>query len=182
MERKIKTIGFKVNQNEKFINPITLEMHKNNDKDTLCPSKYYFTHNNILNYIKKKCSNDNSNIDTQKFMLYPYTVLSSVELVKIYNVTDLDQLFVNIKELADSGQKFTTINRVLNSCIKYNFEEYKTKNTFFVDIYMFLLNTFYSNHKINNEQLENFIKKWFNNNNYNNFNLNLGEEIIKNLL
>ena len=182
MERKIKNIGFKVNQNEKFINPNTLEMYQNDEKDPLCPSKYYFTHNNILNFVKKKCSSSISKEDASKYMLYPYTVLDSSELLKVYKINNIEELFEKVKELIIYNQKFTTINRILNSCIKNNFEDFKTKNQFLVEIYIYLLDHFYPNNNIDSNEIEKFIKKWFHTNNYNNFNLNLGEEIIKNLM
>ena len=182
MERKIKNTGFKVDQNETFINPNTLALYVNEQKNPICPSKYWII-DGILNFDKnKKCSSNISKEDARKFMLYPYTVLDSNELLKVYKILNFEELFEKVVELTDDGQKFTTINRILNSTIKNTFEELKTQYQFLAKIYNYLINKFYPKNKINNSDIEMFIKKWFNNNSSNNFNLNLGEEIIKNLL
>ncbi len=182
MERKIKNTGFKVSHNEKFLNPNTLEIHQNMDDEPVCSSKYYLSHNNILKFVKQKCTNNISKDDAHKFMLYPYTVLNSSELLKIYKINNIEELFETIKDLIIFKHNFETINRILNACIKNNFEEFKTKNQLLVKIYIYLINSYHPNININNDNIEKFIKKWFNNNNYDNFNLNLGEEIIKYLL
>jgi hypothetical protein len=179
MERKIKNIGFKVNQNEIFLNPNTLESHKNEDDEPMCPSKYYISHNNILNFVKKKCYNNISKEDSQKYMLYPYTVLSSTELHKIYNFIDYDNFYDKIQELVNNGQKFKTIDRIINSCIKTDYEYLKNKNKLLTKVYIYLINKFYPKNKLNDNDINKIIQKWFNNYNFNNFNLNLGDEIIK---
>ena len=52
MKRKIKNIGHKVDYEENFINPNTLETQQNLNTTPLCPSKYYFSNNNILNVVQ----------------------------------------------------------------------------------------------------------------------------------
>jgi hypothetical protein len=182
MERKIKNTGFKVSENEKFLNPNTLEMQINHNKYSICPSKYYIFNNdnNILS--TKKCFNNISKEDASKYMLYPYTVFNSNYLFKLYDIIDDLELFDKVQELTNYGNKFTTINRMVNSCIKYNFKIFKTNYKSLVKIYVYLIKVFYSENNINENDIKHFIEKWFNNNNDNNFNLNLGEEIIKNLL
>lgn len=184
MERKIKSNGFNVTQNDFFIHPNTLEVIQKTT-DNICPSKYFINNNHELMFNKsdqQSCGNNILKDGTQKHMLYPYSILSSNYLYKIYNINSNDELFEKIKEMIEYEQKFATINRILNSCISDNYSVFKTKNDFLVEIYIYIFNHYYPKNKISTDELKKFINSWFENNSINNFNLNLGGEIIKNLV
>lgn len=163
MERKIKNIGFKVNQNEKFLNPNTLETNTNINIEPLCPSKYYISHDKMLNFVKKKCYNNISKEDSQKYMLYPYTALASSELHELYNFINYDNFFDKVKEQVNYGKQFETINRIINSYIKAYFEDLKNNNKLLTKVYIYLLDHFYPKHKLIENDIDKIIKIWFNN-------------------
>jgi hypothetical protein len=182
MERKIKTIGLKVDKGELFLEPNTLRIYENIGDNSICPTKFYIGDNNVLKNTNNNCLKKINNNDIKKFMLYPYTVLNSVELYKIYNITDIEDIEEKIKELIDEKYKFTTINRLLNSIIKSEFNNLKYKNNYLINIYTILFNYFFPDLKLNKIDIEIFINKWFQNSDSNKFNLNLGEDLLLSIL
>ena len=182
MERKIKTIGVKVEKGELFLEPNTLRIYENIGDNSLCPSKFYIGENNILKNTNNSCLKKINNNDYKKFMLYPYTVLSSTELYKLYNIIDIENIEEKIIELIEDKYKFTTINRLLNSIIKSEFNNLKYKNNYLINIYIILFNSLFSDLNFDKNDIEIFINKWFQNNDSNKFNLNLGEDLLKSIL
>lgn len=180
MERKIKNIGFDIKKNEQFLNPNTLEIVKNNG-DVYYPTKYYIQEDNIMNVIKKKNSETISNELTNKYMLYPYTIISYDQLLNIYNINTYDDLVMIVENYINDNKSFISINRIINIWIRNNFDDLKNKYNILIKLYISLFEKYYSNKKISEDRIKDIIKEWFKKNKSSNFDLNLGKEIIKNL-
>ena len=183
MEKNIKNIGNKVNKGELFLHPNTLDIFENSNTDEtyICPTKYYMNNDNTLDVYKKNNCKDINNYESRKFMLYPSTVIISNEILKIYNIVLFDDLFDKIKDLVKDNNTFITINRIINCWIRTNYDDLKNKNKILVSIYKFIFNEYNPRFEINESELGEIINNWFKSHTSSNFNLNLGEEIIKNL-
>ena len=181
MKKNLKNIGNKIKKDEFYIHPNTLNIIKNNEKNDICPTKYYIYNNNKLNTTTKiNCKQKNNN-EISKFMLYPSTIINYNEILNIYDIVSFDDLFNNIKNLIQDNKTFETINRILNCWIKNNFDDLKKKNNILINIYLYIFNKYYPKINIKELYLTNEINKWFNSQKKYDFNINLGDEIIKNL-
>jgi hypothetical protein len=182
MEKSIKKIGTKINKGEIYIHPNTLTLHylHKNDKLEVCPTKYHLN-NNILDVETHVNCKNISNYESRKFMLFPSTVIVYSDILKIYDIVSFDDLFNKIKDLIDDNNTFITINRIINCWIRNNYDDLKNKNKILVSIYKFVFNEYNKELEINENKLEEEINKWFKSHTSNDFKLNLGEEIIKNL-
>jgi len=179
MKKNIKIIGNKTNKGDVFLHPNTLTLHKNHDKHEICPTKYYIK-NNVLDKETFNCKDINNN-ESRKFMLYPSTVIIYNDILNIYNIVSSDDLLDQVKNLINEDNTFITINRIINCWIRTNYDDLKNKNKILVNIYKFIFNEFNPNFEINESKLSEVIVNWFKTHTSSNFNLNLGEEIIKNL-
>lgn len=171
----IKNIGNKIKKDELFLHPNTLDIKLNHDIDDICPTKYYLHENNNLNTITNNYCKKINNKEIRKFMLFPPTIINYTDILQIYNVISFDDLFNKIKELTEQKKSFNTINRIINCWIKNNYDDLKNNHIILINIYKYLFKN------INEIKLNNEINKWFNSNKNSNFNINLGNEIIKNL-
>lgn len=179
MEKNIKKIGNKINKGDIYMHPNSLILHKN-DKLSICPTKYYINNNKLLDNESSNNCKDINNYESRKFMLYPSTVIIYNEILKIYNIVSFDDLFDKITDLIKNNT-FITINRIINCWIRNNYDDLKNKNKILVSIYKFVFNYYNKKLEVDESKLYDEINKWFKFHTTNDFNLNLGEEIIKNL-
>ena len=182
MEKKIKNLGYEVEKNEYYLDPNTLNLIENPVNYNIYPTKYFFENNKIENnkiVYNKIENNKNSNEDMHKYMLYPHTIISYFEILNIYNINSFDDLFNTLKNIIEDTNNFSFINRIINIWIKNNFEDLKRKNKILIILYNYVLDHFYPNNNISEKLLEKYINNWFNNNEVDNFTLNLCKEILK---
>lgn len=180
MEKNIKNIGNKTNKGEIYMHPNTLSLYLNENNNYICPTKYYINNDNILDIDKNSNCKNINNYEARKFMLYPLTIIRYNDILKIYNIISFDDLFDKIKDLINDNT-FITINRIVNCWIKTNYDDLKNKNKVLVGVYKFIFNKYNSELIIDESDLSKEINKWFKSQKNSNFNINLGEEIIKNL-
>jgi hypothetical protein len=177
MAKKNKNLGYEIEKNQFFLNPITLQLEQNITKSNVCPTKFFFENNQIKN-TKIDC-NKNSNEDIHKYMLYPHTIISYFEILNLYNINSFDDLYNIIKNIIEENNNFIFIHRIINIWIKNNFDDLKNKNKILIKLYIYIFEHFYPNNEISEKMLQKYINDWFTNNKSNNFYLNLGEEILK---
>jgi hypothetical protein len=175
--RVIKKESLKIDADEWFLNPLTLELEENISKNPLYLTKFFFDdNNNLINYKVEKPKNQN---DASKFMLTPSLLIDSSELLKLYGIIDVTTLTEFIDNNIDNVY-FSSINRIINCWIRDNFNQLQKNNKILINIYVKLFTKFYN---INNKTLTNaidlFIIKWFKNKNKDDFFLNLGGDLIK---
>lgn len=177
--RVIKKDSFKKDSDEVFLNPLTLKIEKNDLKNPLYLTKFFFDdNNNLINY---KVENPKNQTDASKFMLTPSLLIQSNELIKLYGIIDITTLIEFVDNNIDNIY-FDSLNRIINCWIRDNFSQLQKTNKVLINIYIKLFIKFY-NFNIDNKSLtkviELFIIKWFKDKNKNNFFLNLGNDLIK---
>lgn len=166
--------------NTQKMHPITLNWIDNSKStNPLCITKPSFDKEGLTLYKDYKCTNQQNN-KYNSYLYIPPIGISSENLIKIYNVESIEslQLFVNenIKQM-----NILTLNRIINSWIRINFDTIKTYNNFLEKIYKKMLEKYYSstnfeelNKKVNlDKEIKDFIDYWFTKNNTIGFRFNL---------
>lgn len=180
MEQIIKNIGNKVKNKDSYLHPNTLLLNEVYDEDNY-PTKYYLKNNKIFYNMVSDKYKENNNKSLIKYMLYPSTVLAYNEILNLYDIISYEDLFDKIKELINYDKPYDSINRILNSWIRLNYKDLKKNNKILTNIYMYIYDYYYSLVDINDSDVENEIRKWFSSHKQSNFELNLGDYIIKSL-
>ena len=155
------------------LNPLTLDVYTHTNEDIYITDYFFDKDKNLKFHTKEKINNSN---DEKKFMLTPSLLIPSSELLKIYDVDDINKF---IKNNIDDDN-FISMNRVLNSWIRVNFNDLKKNNNILINIYYQLLNnSFDIDKKIFNKECKIFLNKWFKNKNSDIFFMNLGNDLEK---
>lgn len=168
-----------ISSNTQKMHPITLNWIDNTKStDPICIIKPSFDKNGISLWKNYKCINQNNIYNN--YLYIPPIGITSENLIKIYNVESIEnlQLYIN-----DNSTKINilTLNRIVNSWIRVNFDTIKLYNNFLEKIYKKILEYYYSvknfeelNKKINlDKEIKDFIDYWFNKNNIIDFKFNL---------
>lgn len=180
MEQIIKNIGNKVKNNELYLHPNTLLLNKVYDEDDY-PTKYYLKNDKIFYDMLSNKYKENNDKSLIKYMLYPSTVLTYNEILNFHDIISYEDLFNKIKELISYDKPYNSINRILNSWIRLNYKDLKKNNKILINIYMYVYDYYYSLVDIDKSEVETEIHKWFITHKQSNFELNLGDHIIKSL-
>jgi hypothetical protein len=171
-KRIIKNEG---NTITKILNPNTLRY----DYDSF-PSKFNFKDGMITTHTLE--SNQISD-NIKKYMTTPSVIISYNSLLDIYDIKIIDDLLTFIKNSIKENKNYYFINRILNTWIRANFNDLRKSNKILITIYNTLFDAFFKNlTNYLNKDTENFIIYWFDKNNIENFNLNLGEDLKKYLI
>jgi hypothetical protein len=184
--RKIKPISEQMEANKIYIHPITLELKK--PKTNVYMTSPYF------NPITKQIEYDvpaskidkNDNIDIRKFMAIPYLNFDISYILHIYNIYNIDDLQLWLKKQYEENSLYTSINRIINIWIKYNYDDLKDNNNILTTIYYDIAKKFWKKYLINNDEklknnISNYINYWFKNTPYDDFHFNLGNDLIRHL-
>ena len=182
--RQIKCLGNSIDTNEFYLHPITLKVAKNVSTHKICPTGFYYKNGKLETHIRTNSDPNLSKRDIQSYMALPYLNLSSEHMLNIYNIqaseyVSIDSFMSQIDKMIQTDKHFETINRVINIWISYNFKELKENNNILVSIYKKLGSKYFSEKKINSDELTTIINNWFKSHNMDDFNLNLGEYIYK---
>ena len=165
--------------NTHIFDPIFLKL-SNKKPNPMCLTKLGLDKNNNLQYYNNyKCS---SNVnDYKKYLYVPPIGLYAADLLKIYNIHTVDDMTSKFEEMIESGENYYTINRILNSWIRGNFDFLKGNN-FLEKIYYKLLSIYLDTKiikKINLEkEISDFIKKWFSKKTFTDFDFNLLNDMM----
>jgi hypothetical protein len=165
--------------NAQKMHPITLNWIDNSKStNPLCITKPSFDKEGVTLYKDYKCTNQYNKYNN--YLYTPPIGISSENLIIIYDVESIENLqsFIN-----DNITKMNilTLNRIVNSWIRVNFDTIKTYNNFLEKIYKKILEQYYSlsnfeelNKKINlDKEIKDFIDYWFSKNNNIGFKFNL---------
>ena len=169
MNNKVKCIGNSIDNNEVYLHPITLELVLNKGPKKICPTELHYVNGKA--YTTAPIDVNLSDRDIQTYMSIPYLNLSMEQMLSIYKIESIDTM---IKWLDNNMDKpFSTINRVLNVWIRFNFDELVENNRVLISIY----NKINKKYKLNIDEnkMEDKIKKWFKNNKSDTFHLDLTE-------
>jgi hypothetical protein len=178
-KRIIKKENFKIEPNQTFLNPLTLKIEENLKNEPIYLTSFYFNEDNkLINYKKETPKNY---INENKFMLTPPLLIHSNELLKIYNINDINSL-VEFIDYNIETKLFNSLSRIINCWIRENFNELVKSNKILIPLYFKLFKKFYNfkvDDKTINKDIELFIIKWFKKKNSIEFNINLGMDLIK---
>jgi len=153
------------------IHPLTLEISKNNEKYNIVATQFYLGDNKSFeihssetnkNIIKSRNDKDN--------MLYPDLSLPMTDYLNIYNIDSYDELIISLKKMIDKDEPEATIFRIVNLYVRIEFNELKKINNSLIKIFKIIFN----NKKVeDSEFIKNFLKKWFDKNDKDDFILNI---------
>ncbi len=169
--------------NNQLFHPTASLWIKNvNPTNPICLTKFQMDSKKNLNILNEyKCK---TNPNTYKKNLYiPPIGLDSNDLLNIYSVDSIDSLNQWVTENL-SQMNYLTINRVLNSWIRVNFDTLKNYNNYLEKIYIRIIEFNFRNdkqfHELEknvNKEIKDFIDYWINKHSADEFNLNLLEEL-----
>lgn len=166
--------------NSQIIHPITLSWIDNTKFSVpICVTKPSFDKEGVSLYKEYKCTNQ-TKTKYNNYLYLPPIGITAENLINIYNVETIDKLYQFINNNIDKLNPFT-LNRIVNSWIRNNFETIKTYNNFLEKIYKKFLEKFYSKEKyleltkkINlDKEIKDFIDYWFSKNNTLSFKIDL---------
>lgn len=183
-KRNIKQIGNVIKPGDFYIHPITLQIRKiDKSSKSFVPTEFHFNPEGKLEldtYADNINTENLSKKELQLQMLLPKTVYNEANILHIYDIKNIELLnnFV-IKEIS-KNTLFETINRMINAFTLYKFEEFKKNNNSLVEIYKKLIKH-YKKIDIENKKISKLIVKYLSSDNYNSFDFNLGEYIMKNI-
>ena len=125
-KRIIKTDNIiNMKPNTQMLHPISAVWMKNDETKPLCLTKFKITDDdNVADYTYKeyKCSSNLNNYN--KYMYVPPVGITSAELLKIYDITENSIDSLN-NWITNNNNNYYTVNRILNSWIKNNFDTLK---------------------------------------------------------
>ena len=125
-----------------------------------------------------------SNRTKSELMTIPDLSLPLTDILNMYDVDNYEELIELIKKLLFDNAPEYTIFRLVNIYTRINYNDLKKTNNSLIKIFKLIFNKEATNHielskyKINEDKLSAFLNKWFQNNDENNFYLNICEDVI----
>jgi hypothetical protein len=170
--RKIKIIGDIVDENAFFIVPNTLQMGKNLSENQIYPTQFFINNSYLHTHINK---NDKQLVKgprtKSEYMEIPDLSIPLTDVLNLYNVNTYDDLFTLLKQLIDDNKSEYTIFRLVNTYTRVFYDDLIKKNNSLIKIFRLI----FANNKITDEKINQFLQKWFEKNNKDDFNLNICE-------
>jgi len=168
-----------ISANTQKMHPITLNWIDNTKStNPICITKPSFDKEGVTLYKDYKCTNQTSKYNS--YLFTPPIGITSENLIKIYDVESIENLQSFIQDNI-TKINILTLNRIINSWIRINFDTIKVYNNFLEKIYKKILEQYYSfknfeelNKKLNlDKEIKDFIDYWFTKNNNIDFKFNL---------
>lgn len=187
-KRYIKQIGNPVKPGERYLHPLTLDI-RTIDKaaSPYIPTEFFLNEKQELELdidVKKINTTNMTKEQLQLEMVLPKTVYNEAHLLYIYDIKTIDDLNNWINEQLSKDIEFETINRILNIYISLKQEEFTKNNNLLIDIYTLLLKKYKKSLNITDDtkrKLEGIIINYLKNNSIENYDFNLGTEILKSI-
>lgn len=178
--RKVKCITKCAKKGERILHPLTLLVSQIKE-DNKCGINYKYDKKD--NVWDKTCEENESITDNElvKFMALPYLNLGPEQLIKMYDVEDIEKLKKWIDNSIKKEMYYESINRILNAWIRSNYVILLKNNNFLEDIYLKISDKYWKNIVAKKNNIGKFINSWFMKKKYNDFKLNLGND-LKNFL
>ena len=124
--------------------------------------------------------------DYKKALLIPPIIINSNQYLEIYNIKDIDSLLYLIDNLNSLDYTELTVNRLINSWIRINYNDLKEHNNILEIIYLKYIKYYNFDKRITfpdnyTNKLHDFIDYWIQKNNPNSFNLDLFTDFINHI-
>lgn len=171
--RKIKVNADMVKKNNLFLHPNTLELGKNETDEPFYPTQFFIDNNKLALALPAKNKQLVISKKTSHLMEIPDLSLPLSDILNLYNVNTYDELLELIKKLKFDDKNEFTIYRLVNAYTRLFFNDLKKSNNTLIKIFKII----FDNHKINEDKLSAYIKKWFDKNDQDNFELNICNDI-----
>lgn len=179
--RKIRLLDKTYKKGDSFLHPLTLKLVTNTQQDKITPSEFYY--DNITKKIESTKNNienlDYSQYEIQKYMSLPYLNLNYDTIVHFfYEISDIDKLnsIVNLKLNNNNPPK--NIIRIINSWIKFNYDDLKKYNNFIYSLFK-KINDKYYKLEYNKDDVIKFIDNWINKKSLEDFEFDIFDDIFK---
>ena len=171
--RYIKDEYATIPMNTTFMEPITNRLTQL--PHPVCLKKMTFENNNIQYLKNYKCQNNVNNYD--KILFIPPIGISSSELLKMYNIMNIDDLNIWFeKSINESNFK---INRILNCWIRTNFDTLKNHSKNLENIYYKFISKFIKTISDEKEiKIKKFINNWIDKKSSDEFDFDLLRDLI----
>ena len=173
--RKIRRLSNPINQGESTIHPITLELIVNDNNYKIVPTQFFINETNQLDYndIYKKKEIKTIERSVSDNMGIPDLSLPLTDILNIYNIDSYDELIQVIKNI---DQKHTVF-RIVGLYTRIFYDDLKKSNNSLIKIFKIV----FENKQITEEKTKTFLKKWFEKNKKDDFDLNICQD-YKNFL
>ena len=190
MKRIIKKEIVNVQPNTQLLHPLSSQwINMTNEDKPICLTKFQIQNKETKIFNYDTCTLKENNY--KNYLYLPPIGLSSNDILEIYNISSIDRLLDYIKENMNDDN-YLSINRLLNSWIRVNFETLKNYNNFLEKICIKIVTKYY-NHNIENiikknkdfdinKEIKKFIDYWINKHDSNEFKLELIDDFIDYLL
>ena len=186
--RKIKIFGDIIKKEQDTLMPNTLLIAINKDVKNKYPTQFFINNSNLedTELVNNK-QLIKSNRKYSELMENLNLSLPLTDIMNIYNIDTYEELINLIKNLLFNNESEYTIFRLVNTYTRIYYDDLKKTNNSLIKIFKLIFNNDATNHselsnyKINDDKLSPFLKKWFEENNKDNFNLNISED-VKNFL
>jgi hypothetical protein len=190
MKRIIKKEIVNVQPNTQLLHPLSSQwINMTNEDKPICLTKFQIQNKETKIFNYDTCTLKENNY--KNYLYLPPIGLSSNDILEIYNISSIDKLLDYIKENMNDDN-YLSINRLLNSWIRVNFETLKNYNNFLEKICIKIVTKYYNYNIENiikknkdfdlNKEIKKFIDYWINKHNSNEFKLELIDDFIDYLL
>jgi hypothetical protein len=159
------------------LHPISTQwINTQNIVNPICLTKFQILNNETKILNNYQCKTNGTNY--KSFLFVPPIGLESNDILQIYQIESIDQLYSWINENISEKSYFTII-RVVNCWIRVNFETLKNYNNFLVKIiskmFKYNLGNLADISELDKE-IKDYINYWMNKNNGTEFKLNLVDD------
>ena len=172
--RKIKTISSIIKKHQSSIEPNNLTIQKNVNDFPIALTQFFIDNNKLNSSLpaKNKQLVQSKRSDKDNIQI-PDLSLPLTDMLNIYNIDTLDELINSINTLMYDKNTEHTIYRLVNIYTRIFFDDLKKSHNTLIKIF----NIIFEKYNPSSEMLNGFLKKWFEKNDKNNFNLNICNDL-----
>ena len=184
--RKIKIISDIVKETKTTLLPNDLDILDNNFNYSIYPTQFFLNDNKIETFINANNKQlVKSSRTKSEHMEIPDLSLPLTDILNIYEVDTIEELVNLIKKLIYEDNTEFTIYRLVNTYTRIFYDDLKKTNTSLIKIFKIIFENTHSSKSDNkdkkainiSDELSKFLKKWFEKNNKDDFDLNICKDV-----
>lgn len=177
--RKIKIISDIVKETKTTLLPNDLDILDNNFNYSIYPTQFFLNNNKIETFINANNKQlVKSSRTKSEHMEIPDLSLPLTDILNIYNVDTIEELIDLIKKLMYGDNTEFTIYRLVNTYTRIFYDDLKKTNNSLIKIFKIIFEKVkLENQGGKEEDLSKFLKKWFEKNNKDDFDLNICKDV-----
>jgi len=184
--RKIKIISDIVKETKTTLLPNDLDILDNNFNYSIYPTQFFLNDNKIETFINANNKQlVKSSRTKSEHMEIPDLSLPLTDILNIYEVDTIEELVNLIKKLIYEDNTEFTIYRLVNTYTRIFYDDLKKTNNSLIKIFKIIFENTHSSKSDNkdkkainiSDELSKFLKKWFEKNNKDDFDLNICKDV-----